>query len=164
MATFTLENRAATLRAGRTLGALLRPGDVIALIGDLGAGKTTLTQGIAQGMGIDLPVTSPTFTLLHEYPGAIPLFHFDPYRLESAEEARDMGLDEYFTRQGVVVVEWADKVLSLLPAERLLIELVFAEEDAGELEGEDTPRRCLVDAVGPRYEQLLEAWLARSAE
>ena len=120
-----------TLRFGELLGSRLRAGDVIALVGDLGTGKTTLTQGIAKGMGIAQPVNSPTFSLIHEYPGKIPLFHCDPYRLNSPEALYDLGFEEYFERGGVVIVEWANLVEDLLPEERLTITLKHYDPSKG---------------------------------
>jgi tRNA threonylcarbamoyladenosine biosynthesis protein TsaE len=107
------------------LGRLLQSGDVVALIGDLGAGKTTLTKSIGAGMGILDDVTSPTFTLMHEYRGATPLFHLDPYRLDRPEDLAEFGLDDYLNRDGVLVVEWADRLLHLLPPNRLTIQFEF---------------------------------------
>lgn len=138
---------------GRTLGALLRPGDVIALIGDLGAGKTTLTQAIARGMGIASPVTSPTFTLAHEYPGKIPLFHFDPYRLDAPEDLFGFGFEDYFERDGVIVVEWANKVMAALPDSRLELYLEL-------LPDRHETRRLSVAALGQRPRSLLAALAA----
>ena len=120
-----------TLRFGELLGSRLRGGDVIALVGDLGTGKTTLTQGIAKGMGIAQPVNSPTFSLIHEYAGKIPLFHCDPYRLNSPEALYDLGFEEYFERGGVVIVEWANLVEDLLPEERLTITLEHFDPSKG---------------------------------
>jgi tRNA threonylcarbamoyladenosine biosynthesis protein TsaE len=137
---------------GERLGALLVAGDVVALIGDLGAGKTTLTQAIARGMNIVAPVTSPTFALAQEYPGRLPLFHFDPYRLDSPEAFADIGFEEYFERGGVVVVEWADKITGLLPEERLTLTLDHSEETD---EGENAGRTLAARAVGQRYVTLL---------
>ena len=119
----TLMSREDTQLFGELLGRSLEEGDVIALVGDLGTGKTTLTQGIAKGMGISQPVNSPTFSLIHEYPGRIPLFHCDPYRLNSPDDLYDLGFEEYFERGGVVIVEWANLVEDLLPEERLTITL-----------------------------------------
>jgi tRNA threonylcarbamoyladenosine biosynthesis protein TsaE len=151
-----LPERASTARWGEALGKCLRPGDVIGLIGDLGAGKTTLTQAIARGMGITSPVTSPTFTLLQEYPGPIPLFHLDPYRLERPEDLADLGLEEYFERGGVVIVEWADKVETLLPSDRLTLWLEIAEREGGDLLEEDESRRLTAIATESRSTALLE--------
>ena len=157
MQVFHLRTRDDTLKFGQELGSLLQAGDVIALIGDLGAGKTTLTQGIALGLGVTDRVTSPTFTLVQEYKGRVPLFHFDPYRLERPEDVYDFGFEEYMERGGVVVVEWADKVVALLPSDRLT--LTLTEESGGEevsLSEETTAvRRLEIEATATRYDTLL---------
>ena len=153
--TWILPDREATARWGEALGRLLRAGDVIGLVGDLGAGKTTLAQAIALGMSIRAPVTSPTFTLIQEYPGPIPLIHLDPYRLERPEDLYDIGLDEYFERGGVVMVEWADKVAALLPPDRLTLRLEIVAADGKETD-DDAPRRLTAFAGGSRSKQLLE--------
>jgi tRNA threonylcarbamoyladenosine biosynthesis protein TsaE len=95
------------------LAPLLQPGDVLALEGDLGAGKTTFTQGVAKGLGIETYIDSPTFTLIKEYHGRLPLYHMDVYRLEGADE--DLGWDEYFYGDGVTLVEWASRIKQLMP-------------------------------------------------
>jgi tRNA threonylcarbamoyladenosine biosynthesis protein TsaE len=130
---------------------------VIALNGDLGAGKTTLTQAIARGMQITEAVTSPTFALAQEYSGRVPLFHFDPYRLDSAEAFADIGFDEYFERGGVIVVEWADKITMLLPEERLTLTLTLSDEPGLDFM-EDAPRTVYAEAVGKRFVDLLDAF------
>jgi tRNA threonylcarbamoyladenosine biosynthesis protein TsaE len=108
---------AETFNHGRTLAESLRPGDVIALCGDLGAGKTHFVKGLAAELGCDPDaVTSPTFTLINEYTGGrLPLFHFDLYRLESEDELLRVGLDDYLESNGIVAIEWADKFPALLP-------------------------------------------------
>lgn len=114
----------ATREYGRQLAAEARPGQVIALVGDLGAGKTTLTQYIAEGLGVTERVTSPTFTIVHEYlSGRLPLYHFDVYRLEDPEEMYDLGYEEYFFGDGLCVVEWADRVADLLPEDVLALRI-----------------------------------------
>ena len=115
---------------GTTLGKIAEPGDVITLAGTLGAGKTALTQAIGQGLGVDpqIYITSPTFSLLHEYKGRIPLYHMDLYRLGSEEEIESLGFPEYFYSQGLVVVEWPERLGNLMPAERLHIELTISRE------------------------------------
>lgn len=126
----------ATRAFAARLGALLRPGDVLSLLGDLGAGKTTFTQGLALGLGLpaDEPVNSPTFTLLAEHPGGrVPLFHFDVYRLADPSGLYDLAFDEYLDAGGVVVIEWADKVADALPDERLEIRLTAAGESEREI-------------------------------
>lgn len=100
-----------TEQLGERLAGLLRPGDVIAYYGDLGAGKTAFTRGIARGLGITEAVTSPTYTIVNEYLcGKMPLFHFDMYRLESSDELFDIGWEDYLSRGGVCAVEWSEKV------------------------------------------------------
>ncbi len=124
-----------TFEIGRRLAAELHRGDVLALAGDLGAGKTHFTKGIAAGLGIDAGVTSPTFTLIHEYPGGrLPLYHIDLYRLEAAGEALDMGIDDYLGGDGVTVVEWADKFAELLPRNARWIQFRVLEGDDREIE------------------------------
>jgi tRNA threonylcarbamoyladenosine biosynthesis protein TsaE len=125
----TISNSAAeTIAFGRQLAGRLKPGDVVALTGDLGAGKTCLVKGIALGLGVKQDVTSPTFTLIHEYP---PLAHVDLYRLDSAE---GIGLEEYLGGPWITVIEWAGKVESLLPANTLRIRLTVTGENTRQIE------------------------------
>jgi len=112
-----------TIREGEKLGRMLKPGEVVALCGNLGAGKTAFTRGLATGLGIKANVTSPTFTIVNEYPGDIPLFHFDMYRLESESELFDIGWDDYHDRGGVCVVEWSEKVPGAFPPDRFVVSL-----------------------------------------
>ncbi|MCI8610023.1 MAG: tRNA (adenosine(37)-N6)-threonylcarbamoyltransferase complex ATPase subunit type 1 TsaE [Firmicutes bacterium] len=117
---------------GHQLAKQCRPGTVIGLIGDLGTGKTTLTKYIAEGLGIEETITSPTFTIVREYrEGRLPLFHFDIYRITNPEDLFEIGADEYFYGSGVCVVEWADQALSALPEDSLLIFMEYAEEEKG---------------------------------
>ncbi len=110
-------SRAHTIRIAKQFAKLLRPGDVIGLVGPLGSGKTLFIQGLCEGLGIDKKdVVSPTFTLIHHYDGGVlPVYHFDVYRLESDREFEDLGYEEQFFGDGVTVVEWADKVQKFLP-------------------------------------------------
>jgi tRNA threonylcarbamoyladenosine biosynthesis protein TsaE len=112
-----------TRKIGLKLGKLAASGDVIFLVGPLGAGKTCLTQGIARGLGINEYTASPSFVLVREHRGKLPLYHIDLYRLDRIEEVAQLGLDDYLYGNGVCVVEWADKGLSVLPEEHLLIEM-----------------------------------------
>lgn len=113
-----------TLELARKLAADAREGDVFALNGDLGAGKTVFARGFAQGLGIDAPVTSPTFTILQVYEeGRLPLYHFDIYRISDIMELYDVGFDEYLVGQGVCVIEWADMAKTLLPENTIRITL-----------------------------------------
>ena len=119
-----LATEADTFALGAQLGRAAEPDLVIGLVGDLGAGKTRLSQGIAEGLGIPRSyVTSPTFSLVQEYHGRLWLFHFDTYRLRNVAEFVELGTDEYLTSGGVCLIEWADRVQSVLPVDRLWITL-----------------------------------------
>jgi len=121
----------ATLAWGRELAATLNAGDVVALCGNLGAGKTQATKGIVEGMGSSAAVTSPTFTLVHEYAdGRLPVFHFDFYRMERAEEVLTVGWDDILDEPGVVVVEWADLFPDLLPPQTRWFQFTAQEDGA----------------------------------
>ncbi|WP_042454738.1 tRNA (adenosine(37)-N6)-threonylcarbamoyltransferase complex ATPase subunit type 1 TsaE [Neobacillus dielmonensis] len=132
-----------TSQFAQRLAALLQPGDVIALEGDLGAGKTTFTKGLALGLEIKKTVNSPTFTIIKEYHGRLPLYHMDVYRVEDALE--DLGFDEYFEGEGVTVVEWAHLIEEQLPEARLTIYLYHESDDK---------RRIVLVPKGKRYEEL----------
>ena len=113
-----------TEQLGEAIGRAAVPGMVIALIGDLGTGKTTLTKSIARGLGVTETVTSPTFNIIREYrSGRIPLFHFDVYRIADPEEMYELGYEEYFYGDGVCVVEWADLIEELLPEDAVIIRM-----------------------------------------
>ena len=118
-----------TEELGARLGRQLRPGAVIAFYGDLGAGKTAFTRGLARGLGIEDPITSPTYTIVNEYPGKIPLFHFDMYRLTSSEDLFDIGWEDYLTRGGVIAVEWSERAADALPPDTLWVTISRLEED-----------------------------------
>ena len=136
MASIISHNPKETFELGLRLAGELRRGDVVALTGDLGAGKTALAQGVAAGLGVAAEVTSPTFTLIHEYPGGrLPLFHIDLYRLESQEEALGTGLEEYLGGEGVALVEWADKFAALLPRSARWVRFRILEGELREIEG-----------------------------
>ncbi len=121
-----IKNEEDTREFGIELAKKLKPGDVIALIGDLGTGKTTLTKSIAEGLGISEMITSPTFTIVQEYTeGRIPLYHFDVYRINELEEMYELGYEEYFFGQGVCVVEWADQIIALLPEDSIMIRIAY---------------------------------------
>ena len=147
--TLTLKDVRDTARVGRRLGKIARSGDVILLHGDLGAGKTTLTQSIA--LGLDVPadqyVTSPSFSLMHEYPGRIPLYHMDCYRLSGEEDIEGAGLIDYIGGPGLAVIEWPDRLGSLQPADRLDIELQAAGE---------TERTCIFQPHGSSWTTRIE--------
>ena len=131
---------------GSVLGGLAEPGDIILMQGALGAGKTCLAQGIAVGLGIDEYVVSPTFVIVREYQGRLPLYHMDFYRLRDIAEIAESGLDDYFRGCGVSVVEWAEKGLDLLPREHLMIRMEFVSS---------ARRKLLFGASGSRYQEML---------
>lgn len=116
-----------TEQLGEQLGRTLRPGNVVAYRGDLGMGKTAFTRGLARGLGCTCRVTSPTFTIVNEYSGALPLFHFDMYRLDSSDELFDIGWEDYLSRGGVCAVEWSERVEDALPEDALWVS--FARGD-----------------------------------
>jgi tRNA threonylcarbamoyladenosine biosynthesis protein TsaE len=135
-----------TQKLGEKLGKLAQPGDIYLLTGQLGAGKTCLTQGIAWGLGIKEYALSPSFVIMRELYGRLPLFHVDLYRLDKTQEIADLGLDDYLYGRGVCVIEWAEKGMSLLPPEHLLINIDYISECA---------RKFKLEAVGARYCRLL---------
>lgn len=137
-----------TSALGARLAELLRAGDVVVLTGDLGTGKTVLAQGIGRGLGVREPIVSPTFTIVREYEGDLPLLHLDVYRLDHLQEAIDLGLDELLDEGRVVVIEWGEAVGALLPVDRLEVELgVVPPEEAG-----DEVRVVELRASGPSWE------------
>ena len=113
---------------GEMLAGKLRPGDVLAYTGSLGMGKTAFTRGLARGLGCRGRVTSPTFTIVNEYEGKTPLFHFDMYRLGSSEELFDIGWDDYLARGGVCAVEWSERVSDELPEDTIFVDIARGEE------------------------------------
>ncbi|AYV69149.1 tRNA (adenosine(37)-N6)-threonylcarbamoyltransferase complex ATPase subunit type 1 TsaE [Niallia circulans] len=137
------DNAEETIGFAERIAWLLQAGDVITLEGDLGAGKTTFTKGIAKGLGITKTVNSPTFTIIKEYQGKLPLYHMDVYRLKDSDE--DLGFDEYFEGAGVTVVEWAHLIEEQLPVDYLQINLYY-DNTSG--------RKIVLSPKGSRYMQL----------
>jgi len=135
-----------TQKIGVRIGELSLPGDVFLLTGSLGAGKTCLTQGIAWGLNIKEYALSPTFVIVREMHGRLPLYHIDLYRLDNIDEIEDLGLDDYLYGKGACVVEWAEKALGLLPSEHMLIQIDFLS---------DTERSLQLKPRGKRYQELL---------
>lgn len=121
---FTSTSPEQTIALGQRFASELKPGDVVCLYGELGAGKTHFVKGMAEGLGIDQDeVHSPTFTLIHEYVGDQPLYHFDCYRMESPQEALEIGVEEYFYGDGVCVIEWPERIEPLIPPEAIRISI-----------------------------------------
>jgi tRNA threonylcarbamoyladenosine biosynthesis protein TsaE len=137
-----------TREVGRKLGALLRPGDLVCLQGDLGAGKTTLTQGIAQGWGSVDPVASPTFVMVNLYRASdgTPLYHMDAYRIESLLEAAQLGIEDMLA-EGALIVEWPERIEGILPGERLWLNLTHQSE---------SERRIEIRATGEHYAEIAQ--------
>ena len=140
---------------GERLGKAVPGGTVIALRGGLGAGKTTFAKGLARGLGVEDEVTSPTYTIVSEYEGRLRLHHIDAYRLRDEDEFLALGPDEYFDSNGLVLIEWADRVEGCLPRERIEVHV--------EVTGPQS-RRFEVRAIGPRYEQPLAQLAIRLRE
>ncbi len=146
LAEFISHSPEQTQKLGFRIGELALPGDIFLLVGNLGTGKTCLTQGIAWGLDIKEYTLSPSFVIMRELYGRLPLYHIDLYRLDRLEEIMDLGLDDYLYGSGVCVLEWAEKGLSVLPAEHLLIKIVYIS---------DTGRRLQLHPSGKRYLKIL---------
>lgn len=134
-----------TVNVGKKLGSILKPGDVICLTGDLGTGKTALTNGIAKEMGIMSYITSPTFTLVNEYQGRYPLYHFDVYRIANADEMFEIGFEEYLNGEGITIIEWGELISDILPDE--IIKVTISKN----LEKGLDVREISIKFCGPRY-------------
>lgn len=154
MLTFITSGPAITGELGAVLAPLLRPGDVLLLSGDLGAGKTRLTKGLAEGLGVVEPVTSPTFNILLVHDGRIPLYHFDVYRLDEAAQLEDLDYFAILEADGVSVVEWGDRFPEAMPVDRLDISIRITG---------DTDRAVEVRPLGARGEVLCAEWTAAAA-
>jgi tRNA threonylcarbamoyladenosine biosynthesis protein TsaE len=158
MPTLTTNGAAETEAVGEAIGSQLRLGDLVVLSGDLGAGKTTFTKGLARALGVEQRVTSPTFTIVQEYDGRLPVAHVDVYRLERIQELYDFGFEELLEER-VTVVEWGDAIALVLPRDRVNVRIELDETDDG-----DDRRRLAIAADGPSWDarrtQLADA-LAR---
>ncbi len=138
---FRTESPEETKTLGEELGKKLKPGSVIALIGDLGTGKTCLTQGIARGVGIapNEVVSSPSYILINEYNGNIPIYHIDLYRIETSEEIAELGLDEYVDGVGICIIEWADRMEDDLPDTCIMVHITWEDENSRSIKIEQFP-------------------------
>jgi len=135
-----------TVRLGLRLGRILGKGDIVCLTGVLGTGKTALAKGIAAAMGVKGHVTSPTFTIVNEYEGRIPVYHFDVYRISDPDEMFDIGFEEYIDGSGLVIIEWADLIKPILPGEYIWVYIQKGPDDCHDR------RTFYIDFVGGRYE------------
>ena len=138
MITVITHNPEETIQFGEDFAAKLSPGDVVALCGELGAGKTVLAKGICRGLGYEGEVTSPSFVRIHTYPHSIPIYHVDFYLLRSAEEVADLGLDELYDGNNIIIIEWAQRFPDLVPEESWWVEIEWQC-------GEETIRRIKID-------------------
>ena len=145
-----------TRELGRAIGANVRPGDILLLTGGLGAGKTTLTQGILRGLGSEEYARSPTFVLVNEYHARIPVYHMDLYRLDTFEEIDGLGLEDYLFGDGLCVIEWADKARGYFPVDHvdISIETVSDSERVFTLEAEDRGRERLFSALSDLKDRM----------
>ena len=137
-----------TEEVGYNIGKLLNGGEIICMVGDLGAGKTTMTKSLARGLEIEDYITSPTFTIVNEYEGRLKLYHFDVYRIGDIEEMYDLGYEEYFYSDGVCIIEWSNLIEDILPKERITIEIKRGIDD--------NTRDIIIDGTGQKYEDLIK--------
>lgn len=143
------KNTSETIRIGKWVGSHLLVGDIVALVGELGTGKTHFIKGLAAGIGVEESsyISSPSYVLINEYPGRIPFYHIDLFRLETEKEAEELGLEEYFGGRGVTVIEWADRIPSLLPRENLWVHIRYTGKRSRSIE---------IAGRGERYEDLVK--------
>jgi len=146
---FTTLSPEETEALGKAMGSYLVAGDTVALIGELGSGKTCFTKGVAAGMGIDraIPIVSPTFTLINEYPGSPPLYHFDLYRIDTMAQISGLGCEEYFGGEGVAIIEWGEKAAAVLPEGHVRVEFFFEDENM---------RKVVFKGTGKRFAALMK--------
>ena len=137
MLTFQTKSAEETIELGEKMGRLLKKGDIIAMQGTLAAGKTTITKGIAKALGITDTITSPTFCLISEYYGTMPLYHFDVYRLEGTEDFINLGADDMLYGDGVSIIEWSEKIMEELPSSTIILRLTPQEDGSRLIEIEN---------------------------
>ena len=142
---FVTTNAKETERLGMKIAKGLKGGEVLAMTGDLGAGKTTMTKALARGLGIEEHVTSPTFTIVNEYKGRLKLFHFDVYRIGDIEEMYDLGFEEYIYGDGVSIIEWSNLIKEILPEDTINIEILASDVDE---------RTIRISGRGKKFENL----------
>ncbi|OGF46786.1 MAG: tRNA (adenosine(37)-N6)-threonylcarbamoyltransferase complex ATPase subunit type 1 TsaE [Candidatus Firestonebacteria bacterium RIFOXYA2_FULL_40_8] len=123
------KSQAETVKLGEKLGKSLKPGSIVALTGNLGAGKTYLTKGIVKGLGLKSAVRSPTFVIMNIYPGKIPVFHFDCYRLKDETDMEKLGYEEYFYGEGITIIEWADRIPGIIPKTAVKVEFRIGKDN-----------------------------------
>lgn len=139
MITFTTTSAEETVELGKKIGSFLKKGDIIAMQGTLGAGKTTITKGIALALGINETITSPTFCLISEYEGKMPLYHMDVYRLDGAEDFANLGTEDMLYGEGVSIIEWSEKIMEELPHKTIILKLEPHDDGARTITIENWP-------------------------
>ena len=137
--TFTTHSPEETIELGKKIGTLLQKGDILALQGTLAAGKTTLTKGLAQSLGVKDVITSPTFCLISEYEGKMPLYHMDVYRLDGAEDFANLGTEDMLYGNGISIIEWSEKIMSELPKKTIKIDITPNEDGSRSISIENWP-------------------------
>ncbi|OAA92952.1 tRNA (adenosine(37)-N6)-threonylcarbamoyltransferase complex ATPase subunit type 1 TsaE [Clostridium coskatii] len=147
---FILNSVEDTINLGKKIGSLLNAGDIICLNGDLGTGKTHFTKGIAKGLNIDDPITSPTFTIVNEYYGRLKLYHFDVYRVNDIDEIAEIGFDEYIFSDAVSIIEWANYIEELIPRECIWVSIYKLPEKGPNY------RKIIIKYHGNRYDYIKE--------
>lgn len=147
---FIVDSLDDTMNLGKQLGSVVKPGDIICLTGDLGTGKTHFSKGIAKGLGIDSPITSPTFTIVNEYEGRLKLYHFDVYRVNDPDEIEAIGFDEYIFSDAVSIIEWANYINELIPEEHIWVEIKKIPEMGINF------RKIIINYYGDRYSYIKE--------
>ena len=140
-----------TEKFANSLASILEPGDVICLDGDLGAGKTAFTRGVARSLGIREHITSPTFTIVNEYEGKMPLYHFDVYRIEDSSEMLEIGFDEYIDGNGICVIEWAKNIMDIIPPDHIDVTI---KKDYSK---DDSYRQIILEPKGEKYKSLINS-------
>jgi len=153
MKSFKTVSQDETCAFGRKLGELLKAGDVVCLVGDLGTGKTAFTKGIAEALGISGYITSPTFTFVNEYQGWLPMFHFDVYRIGEPEDLFEIGFEEYLEQDGVVIIEWANMIKDILPSDYIWVEI------NKDINSDFNIRIINIQFKGRRYDDIIDAQL-----
>lgn len=137
--TFVTHSAEETIQLGKKIGSMLQPGAIIAMEGNLAAGKTTITKGIAKSLGIEETITSPTFTLISEYAGKMPLYHMDVYRLDSCEDFINLGVEDLMYGDGVSIIEWSERVREELPKSTITLRLEIREDGGRDITLENWP-------------------------
>ena len=151
MTTFRSNSEKETMDIGYKLGTLIKKGDIVCLEGQLGTGKTAFTKGVAQALGIAEHITSPTFTIVNEYMGRVPLYHFDVYRIPDPDELFEIGFDEYLDGRGIIIIEWANLIKEILPSDYITVKIEKCPNC------DLNTRNITIDCNGEKYKNIIKA-------